>query len=79
MTETVYVPLLDEGTDVWRPAPARKVGDATYELLRPSDYNPDDEHWQFPPGSLVQCALRRNADGEFLAAVRLQEPNRRTA
>ena len=79
MTDTVYVPLLDEGIDVWRPAPARKVGDSTYEILRPPDYDPDDEHWQFPPGSIVRCAPRRNADGDFLAAVGLHEPNRRTA
>ena len=79
MTETVYVPLLDEGVDVWRPAPARKVGDATYEILRPPDYDADDERWQFPLGSVVLCAPRRGADGDFLAAVRLHEPNRRTA
>ena len=79
MTETVYVALLDEGVDVWRPAPARRVDDATYEILRPPDYNAEDERWQFPPGSVVHCAARRNRDGAFLAAVRLHEPNRRTA
>jgi hypothetical protein len=79
MTETVYVALLEEGTNVWRPAPARKVADSTYELLRPADYDPDDEKWEFPPGSIVQVAPRCMSGGEFMTAVRLQEPNRRTA
>ena len=79
MTDTVYVPLLYEGTDVWRPAPARKVSDSVYEILRPPQYDPDDEKWEFPPGSVVQCAPRRTSDGELLTAVRLHEPNRRTA
>ena len=79
MTDTVYVALLDEGTNVWRPAPARKVADSTYEILRPADYDPDGEKWEFPPGSIVQVEPRRTSGGELMTAVRLQEPNRRTA
>jgi hypothetical protein len=79
MTETVYVALLDEGTNVWRPAPARKVADSTYEILRPADYHPDEERWEFPPGSIVHVELRRTSEGERMTAVRLQGPNRRTA
>ena len=79
MTDTIYVALLDEGTNVWRPVPARKVGEATYEVLRPADYDPEDEKWEFPPGSVVECAPRRTSGGERLTAIRLQEPNRRSA
>lgn len=79
MNETVYVALLDEGANVWRPVPARKVAESVYELLSPPDYDPDDETWEFPPGSVVQCAPRHTSGGEHLVAVRLQEPNRRTA
>lgn len=79
MSETVYVALLDEGTAVWRPAPARKVGDSAYEILRPADYDPETETWEFAPGSVVQCEPRSTPGGERLTAVRLLEPNRRTA
>ena len=75
---TIYVALLDEGTDVWRPAPARKVGESTYEILRPADYDPEDETWEFPPGSIVECAPRRLSEGEWMTAVRLHEPNQQT-
>ena len=76
---TIYIALLDEGTNVWRPAPARKVGDSTYEVLRPSDYNPDDEQWEFPPGSVVECVSRTDPGGNWMIAVRLREPNRQSA
>jgi hypothetical protein len=52
---TVYVHLLDEGVDVWRPVSATRVGDG-YLLEGP---RPDDERWQFEPGTLVRCSLRR--------------------
>ena len=78
MTE-IYIALLDEGTDVWCPAPARKLTDSTYVVLKPADYDPVDETWQFPPGSVVVCERRNNTDGVRLTAVRLRDQGRRTA
>jgi hypothetical protein len=49
MTTTVYVRLLDEGTDVWRPVEADQDGDL-FKLIGPM---PDDEHWEFIPGTIV--------------------------
>ena len=68
--DQIYVALLDEGTDVWRPVPAYRIDASTYVLLRPDDYDPADEVWQFPPGTMVACETRRTSDGEILAAVR---------
>ena len=79
MAETIYIPLLDEGVDVWRPAPAWKIDRDTYIVLRPNDYDPEDEHWEFPPGSTVICERRQNANGAFLAAVRSAQSDRQTA
>lgn len=45
----VYVRLLDEGTDVWRPAPAAPQADGTFEIEAPDDYDPKTENWEFPP------------------------------
>jgi hypothetical protein len=68
--EEIYVALLDEGVNVWRPVPAHRADDSTYILLRPEDYDPDEERWEFPPGSVVHCERRTTEDGEILAAVR---------
>jgi len=79
MADTIYIPLLDEGTDVWRPAPAWKVGGNVYIVLRPDNYDPEDEKWAFPPGSAVVCEQRSSAQGSFLAAIRTTIPDRQTA
>ncbi|HEY5317055.1 MAG TPA: hypothetical protein VIJ20_03685 [Solirubrobacteraceae bacterium] len=65
-TQTIYVALVGEGVDVWRPVQARVQDDGTFQL---PDRAPDGEDWQFAPGSLVRCELRRLADGETLVAV----------
>jgi hypothetical protein len=66
-TETIYVPLADEGVDVWAPVEAEAVGDNAFRL---PDESPADETWQFPPGTTVVCE-RRWTDGKQAAwAVR---------
>ena len=65
---TVYVALLDEGIDVWRPVEARAVGEDIYEL---SGSVPSEERWAFQPGDLVACEPHTFAGGEQgLVAVR---------
>src|SRR5690242_19655124 len=49
MADEIYIPLVDEGVDVYRPAPAHQIGPSTYIVLRPDDYDPEDENWAFPP------------------------------
>jgi hypothetical protein len=49
---TVYVALLAEGTDVWRPASADQVGP---EFFRLTGQVPDGESWEFRPGEVVRC------------------------
>jgi hypothetical protein len=79
MAEPVYVALFDEGTKVWRAVPARKRADSRYVLLRPQDYDPDDENWQFPPGATVICEPQNTAEGVILAAVRLSDQGPKSA
>ena len=79
MSDQIYVALLDEGTKVWRPAPARRLDANTYVLLQPDDYDAADEHWQFPPGATVICEQKKTADGTILVAVSLKQDARRTA
>ncbi len=56
-TETVYVFLLGEGTTVSRPTQAIVLGGGKYKLLATSGYDPEDEIWEFLPGSVVSCEL----------------------
>jgi len=63
----VYVRLLDEGTDVWRPVEAQRVGSTTYRL---SDTPaPEDEVWSFQPGDIVVVELQDAADDHLMAVA----------
>lgn len=79
MVKQVYMPLMDEGASVWRPVPAWQIDRETFIVLRPEGYDPDDEKWQFPPGSTVVCEPKTLPDGTVLAAVRVKEVGRQSA
>jgi hypothetical protein len=68
-TETIYVELLEEGVDVWRPVEAQVLGDGRYRLLAPPDYDSETETWAFLPGTVVRCEARRLSDGIVFVAV----------
>ena len=64
---TVYVRLLNEGVDVWRPVQARRLSEATYRL---SDTPaPGDEEWTFRPGDVVAGLVLGDGLPEALVAV----------
>ena len=52
----IYVPLVDEGVDVWRPVIAEVVGDQTFRIVG-ENISPDDEHWAFATGEVVRCEV----------------------
>lgn len=64
----VFVPLRDEGTGVSRPTRAVPCGGMRFRLLATDDYDPEDEHWEFPPGSVVECRTQVIAGREVLVA-----------
>lgn len=65
---TIYIHLIDDGTTVVRPTQGAPLGNNLYRVLAPSDYNPTDEHWQFPPGSIVRCVTEKwNGDDVLVA------------
>ena len=64
-TETiVYVRLLDEGTDVWRPVRAIRFSDGSFQIAEPDGYDPELEAWEFPPRAKVRCTVKTFAGGE---------------
>jgi hypothetical protein len=67
-SQEIYVALLNEGTEVWRPVQARALGGGEFEIL---GIVPAGELWQFPPGTRVRCKEHHFADG--IAALRAYE------
>ena len=64
----IYVKLLDEGVDVWRPVPARDLGEGLFRL-DPSQVPDETETWEFPPGAVVAGAMTKLSEGVCLVAV----------
>lgn len=73
MTETIYIPLEDEGTDVWRPVRAERIRDGSYRIVDDGTYDSSLERWRFLPGSVVVCESKTISSGQVLAATRLVE------
>lgn len=61
--ETIYIPLLNEGSPCARPTSGRLLSDGTYEVLPTINYAPTDEEWKFPPGSIVRCRKEMHGVG----------------
>jgi hypothetical protein len=57
----VYVKIVDDAVDVWRPVAARKVRAGVYQLVGET---PDGETWEFPTGKMVRCRLSTLEDGK---------------
>lgn len=53
----IYVYLLGDGTDVWRPVQAERLSDKTFRIVS-NNLDPEDEKWQFSTGDIVKCEER---------------------
>ena len=69
--EPVYVRLLSEGTNVYRPAIGVMQERMVALLVAPVDYDPDDEDWEFKPGTRVQTEKKTLEGERVLVAVSL--------
>jgi hypothetical protein len=61
MEKTIYMPLVGEGTECWRPVRAVPLGDDVFEVI---DRIPESESWDFAPFSRVRCRDKVFADGK---------------
>jgi hypothetical protein len=61
MEKVIYMPLLGEGTECWRPV--RAVG-ITEDVFKVIDDIPSNESWKFAPFSRVRCRSRTFTGGE---------------
>jgi hypothetical protein len=67
---TIYIPLLNEGTMVARPTRGVKLSENVYRVLATPEYDPNDEAWEFPPESIVECHLENRSSHEVLVATK---------
>ena len=67
-TVELYIPLLNEGTDVLRPTKGLLLESDVVQVLATTDYDPTIEEWEFPPGSKVRCVFETRGDRKLLVA-----------
>ena len=72
--ERIFVALLDEDVEVWRPVEAEPLGGGRYRIVE-QPYDRDVESWQFVPGDVVDVEPVASSDGPIRAAVR-RSPDR---
>lgn len=65
----IYVSLLEEGTPTRRPTTAERISEDLYRVLTKDNYDPEDEIWEFPPGSIVRLEQRTFENEVYLKAV----------
>ena len=66
---TIYIRLLDEGVDVFRPTSAEPVDESLFRVLPTGNYDPNDEKWEFVPGSIVRCDKQTLSGEQVLVAM----------
>ena len=66
-THEIYINLPED--DAARPTQAIVLENDRYKVLPTPDYDPDDEVWEFIPGSIVRCEVRDFRGKKYLLAV----------
>ena len=72
-TVQIYVSLLDEAVEVWRPVLAAHIDGNVYRIVA-QPYDRSIESWEFEPGDIVVCETIKRENESVLAAVR-KSPN----
>jgi hypothetical protein len=65
----IFVRLIDEGVDVWRPVRAERLDDGVYRIVD-QPYDRELETWQFGPDDIVVAEPADSSAGQILAATR---------
>jgi hypothetical protein len=73
MMKRIYVALLDEGTECWRPVQAEHLGDDLYRII---GEKPSDEVWRFGADDIVKCKVHvfQNGSSDLVAYESASEP-----
>lgn len=68
--QKIYVQLLGEGTIAYKPVDAIKVTDNVYQIQDDELYDPNDEEWEFAPGTSVIVEEQILDGDKVLVAIR---------
>jgi hypothetical protein len=71
-SETIFVRVLEEDVDCWRPVQAVNEGADRYRIVG-ANPDPTDERWEFSAGEIVICERRGLSGGDALVAIRRAE------
>lgn len=63
----IFVELLNEGMQLWRPAIAQRKNDGTYVIWEQEI--PEDEQWKFLPGERVIVEKQMRYGREVIVAI----------
>lgn len=70
MENEIYIQLLGEGTKVYRPVSASKIDANVYRVEGSEVYDPDDEEWEFKPGTIVIVEPKKLEEKLVLVAIK---------
>lgn len=65
VTSTIFIRLLDEGIDVWKPVEANQIDADIFEIVSDNP-NPEDEKREFTRGQRVRCTEKVSQDGDVI-------------
>ena len=63
---TIYVALLDEGVDCWRPVKAARLEEGVFRISEQEI--PEQEVWEFGPRDVVRCDEYNFCNGPHVRA-----------
>ena len=70
MIREIYIPLLNEDIDVWKPVKAEHINGERYKILGAEGAVSKSEQWKFLPGTTVFCEyILTNEGNRIFAAV----------
>jgi hypothetical protein len=67
--EKIYIKLVDEGTEVFLPANAYRLGENLYRIEQSKAYESEDQLWEFSPGAEVYVEPKKLSTGVALVAI----------
>ena len=71
--EIIYVSLLDEGSDVWRPMWAKRIKEMVYKISTDKNFDRTNEKLQFDVGQIVTCRRQKISDRQCFVATDLEQ------
>jgi hypothetical protein len=65
----IYIKLLNEGSVAYRPVSAYEIGNNIYKIYGLEVYDPEDEEWEFLPGTHVLVEEQIISGEKVLVAI----------